>query len=100
MNHRLLGSNDDRSTGAAHFIGQHGLPFALSIPSSVHWPLETRPIDLGYPVLTGFAASGGLANRGWDETNIQSPQLYTHGAHGALPFAPLSVVHANGGSLR
>ena len=91
MNHRLFGSNDDRSTDAAHFIDQHGLPFALSVPSSVHWPLEKHSIDLGYPDLAGFAASGGLTNKRWYETNIQSAQLYTHGSHGALPPAPLFV---------
>ena len=91
MDAALFGTADDRSTLAAHFIDQRGLPFALTVPSAARWPLERRSIDLGYPDIIGFAQSGGATNLDWYSTNLVAGELYTHGAQGALPPAPVFV---------
>ncbi|MBS2021328.1 MAG: LruC domain-containing protein [Deltaproteobacteria bacterium] len=91
MNAGLFGGADDRSTQAAHFIDERGLPFAMTVPESVHWMQERAEISTGYPDIIGFASSGGATNANWYETNVNAAQLFTHGASGALPPMPRFV---------
>ena len=74
MNTSLFNTGVDASTPGRHFIDQKGLPFALDVPSIAIppsdpnlavWPKESVPIDLVYPQIVSFAASGGTAATDW-----------------------------------
>ena len=91
MNRSLFLTADDGSGGAVHFVDKRGLPFALSIPASVHWPIERVAIDSAYPDIVAFATSAGTDNKNWYETHVNAAATYTHGAQGALPPLPVLV---------
>lgn len=85
MDVSLFNTGDDASTASRHFINAQGLPFALNIPfDPAHpgnpnlavYPSEGTSIELAYPQLAEFAASGGTQATDW--YNFPNPQyLYS-----------------------
>ncbi|MBS2023903.1 MAG: LruC domain-containing protein [Deltaproteobacteria bacterium] len=87
-NAQLFGTYDDRSTAQAHYVNEHGLPFALKLPHLIAWPQEKVEIDELYPSIVNWAASGGANAADW---YLATPQgrVFTHGANGTLPPLPI-----------
>ena len=61
----FLGQNDDASEGAAYFLNQKGMPWALEI--SERWAHPLSGIDLvdAYPMFIDFVQSNGTAESDW-----------------------------------
>jgi LruC domain-containing protein len=81
MNTALFGTAEDGSTNCASgsastphcFVDKRGLPFALNVPSSVSWMSERQTIDIAYPDIVGFAATGGAQHAGTWRRHSSSP---------------------------
>jgi Domain of unknown function (DUF4842)/PEP-CTERM motif len=59
-----------------HYVNKSGLPFALDVPKIIAWPAEGVPIDLAYPDIDAYFASGGTQHTDWYLTNVNSQYLY------------------------
>jgi LruC domain-containing protein len=60
-----------------YYVNSAGLPFALNVPDLIAWPQEHVPIDLAYPDIDKFAASGGTQNTDWYSTNVNPQFLFS-----------------------
>jgi LruC domain-containing protein/choice-of-anchor A domain-containing protein len=90
MDTTLFGKFDDRSVrGGVHFINEHGLPFALHIPTNVPWPQERVRVDRLFPDLSEFARTGGTSDEAWYKTNLHTEYEFTQGAGNTLPPLPI-----------
>jgi LruC domain-containing protein len=61
----LFGTGDDASATGRWFVNKQGLPFALAVPDVIPWPKESTSIELAYPHIVDFAASGGTQATDW-----------------------------------
>ena len=75
----LFNTFDDNSSAATgrYYVNTQGVPFALSVPQVIQWPVEHTPIDLAYPDIVGYFASGGTQNTDWYLTNVNQQYLYS-----------------------
>lgn len=88
MTTALFNHQDDASKPGEHFITAGGIPFALTTPDLVVWPVEKAPIDTLYPQLVTFGATGGTSDKFWYQAP-QPGQGFTGGAQGTLPPTPV-----------
>jgi len=75
---RLLGTSADSSDPARnrYYKTATNLPFALDIPASWRYPLETVPIVNAYLSFAPWAESGGTLKQDWYLTNTIERNLY------------------------
>ncbi len=92
MNVRLFSSMDDNSTGARNFVDTRGLPFVLDLPQSVAYPKEGQPLELLYPDVVTFAASGGTAAQDFYASTVIGAFGYqdSRGLGPIVPTAPVA----------
>jgi len=70
MDMSLFNTEDDASTVDRHFVSTSGLPWMLLIedsPDDAIWPTEGASIDVAFPSIIAFAASGGTSSTDWYE---------------------------------
>jgi len=89
MNGGLFGTGIDGSGGGRWFVDMTGLPYALSVPQLVAYPLEGVDIAVLYPDILNFAASGGLANADFFLTNVNHAAAFGGPAWTAPALGPI-----------
>jgi hypothetical protein len=105
MNTDLFNQQQDRSVlGVRSFVHLSGVPAALNLMTSTHYPLEGTPISALFPNITGFASSGGAQNmtfyasavvgaNGHDVPAMAPPAMAAASTSCATPFAANALVH-------
>jgi LruC domain-containing protein len=75
----LFDTGDDNSSAATgtYYVNKQGVPFALNVPQTIPWPTETTPIDLAYPDIDAYFASGGTQHTDWYLTDVNPQYLYS-----------------------
>lgn len=61
----LLGTLDDGSAPGRNFVDISGIPFALAVPGLTPFPIERTSVDVAYPRIVSFGASGGAQSVDW-----------------------------------
>ena len=99
MNSGLFGTGEDGSTATRKFVHHSGIPAALNLMTTTHYPLEEVAIERLLPNILGFAASGGathadfyasavVAAQGHDIAAVAVPTLATPDASCVPVFDP------------
>ncbi len=76
MDTKLFNTNSDASTATRHFVDKRGIPFGLRFPTLVQYPLEGVSIDLLYPNIVQFGASGGTQAQNFYGSLVQTQYAY------------------------
>ncbi len=72
-------SNNDLSLNGVYYRGTDNLIWALMIPGSFNYPMETKSIIIAYPKFKEWAVSGGVNNKDWyGSSNADPTYIYTN----------------------
>jgi LruC domain-containing protein len=88
MNTSLFGLAADGSTANRHFVTRNGVPFALDVPVSTRYPIEMHAIDLLYPNIVTFGATGGAQAADYYASGVQASHRFDGDVFGATLSAP------------
>lgn len=88
MNRSIFGTGDDGSREGRYFVDTQGMPFALVLPASGAYPIEGAAIHDLFPSIINFAASGGVTDRDFYQSNIVEAFAYRD-VQGRGPLTPV-----------
>lgn len=74
-NTSLFGANNDNSKNGVLYSSKDNLVWAIVIPSSFRWPIESKNITLAYENFANWVQTNGEESQSWwktpsDETNV------------------------------
>jgi LruC domain-containing protein len=74
MNAGLFGTAEDGSTATRRFVHRTGIPAALNLLTTTHYPQEEVAIERLFPNILGFASSGGATHADFYATQVVTAQ--------------------------
>lgn len=88
MDQSLFGTADDNSGAGRYFVDTRNLPFVLEVPAATPYTQEGVSIASLFPRIMNFAASGGLSDADYYQSQVVSTAAYATPTAVRAPVTP------------